>query len=712
MQAFRGTLEKAYLPFKHLPPQFTSKIYDFVDQNIIGQKISTGEGYLEYLGDIVPRLSSLNLDYQTVTAGIIWNFLRLGDHSGKIVEELFGIEIAELSRRVEKLATLDYRAGEDIQAEKFRHLILALAQDIRVIFIRLVDRAHVLANVFRYPVDDPIKEALTARELFAPLANRLGIGKLKRELEDLSLSILMPDIYDDLKKRIDARREDSDIYLADIKTIIARRLQEENILNVTIKGRLKHIDSIYRKMNRQKISFDEVYDIIGIRVITESIKDCYSVLGIVHSLWKPIPKRFKDYIAVPKQNMYQSIHTSVIGPSANPLEIQIRTYEMDRISEVGIAAHWRYKENGTLHRDDQKFAWLRQVMEWMNDSKDPIEVMEMFRVDLFPDEVYVFTPKGDVRSLAKGATIVDFAFLIHTEIGLRCVGGKINGQMAPLRTILKNGDIVEVITGKSKGPSRDWLKFTQTTLAKNRIRRFLREQEKSQSIQMGRTTLIKCFRKHQFPIKKIMQSAKLLEVAIQFGYKTIDELFAAIGFCEISEQQVVNKFSLGLAQSPSESQYQRKHANPDSKSVKIGDMRDLMIRFARCCEPIPGEKIVGFITQGRGIAVHSASCPNIRKLDSNRIVPAEWEASDKPSYPIRILFHGYNVPSLVNDILKVFIENGIQILSQRINTQKKNRTKVSGEFCIEITELSTIETLISKLRNVTGVNYVARVLFR
>ncbi len=685
------------------------KLEQFASLHMAERRRVSGEPLVEYARHAISRLCALNLDAHTVIAGAVWQSVVLKPELIDDIEKDFGAEASELVRRVGKISAIDYSAGEGEQAEQFCNLILALARDIRVLFVLLVDRAHILSVSNRYQLKDIVKLAKEAREIFAPLANRLGIGSLKQELDDLSFQILEPEIFHELKRKVEARSADREQYLKTVVDVIRAQMKEEG-LDIQIKGRLKHFDSIYKKMLKQNIPFDEVYDLVGVRLIAEDLKECYAVLGIIHSLWKPIPRRFKDYIAMPKQNMYQSIHTTVIGPSGYPLEVQIRSREMDRIAECGIAAHWIYKDKHIDRKYEHKFAWLRQIMEWKKENRDPVEMMEILKVDLFPDEVYVFTPKGEVRTLPKGATVVDFAYLIHTTIGQHCKGARINNQIVPLKTELGNGDIVEIITSATSRPSMDWLAFVRTSSARSKIKRFLREQQKERSILTGRENLIKALRRQRMLTEGIFESEVFAQACSRQGYKNADDLFAALGFGEITELQVINRLTTEFAGKKPDREASRSSSQRESKKVRIGQSSDMMMRFARCCEPIPGESIVGYITYGRGITIHSSTCVNLTKLEKERVIKAEWEKDDRPAYPIRITFRGFYQPELINELTRLIERFKAKLVSQRIETSGNLRMR--GEIQVEISEFSKIEQMLSELKKIQGIMQANRMKSR
>jgi GTP diphosphokinase / guanosine-3',5'-bis(diphosphate) 3'-diphosphatase len=705
---FKETVASAFSTFENLEENERNSLAQCLESIYAGKTRSSGEPYLEYISGILKYLSDLNLDYHTLVAGALWNVYALEKTPDPIFKR-FDREITDLAKRTYDIQRIEYRASVDGQIEKFRNMILAMAKDIRVVFILLADRTHVLKVIDCYPTHQPIKDAKSVRDVYAPLANRLGIGKLKLLLEDLSFKILEPEIFGTLEMQIQARRSDRDAYLESVKDLVSSKISEEKI-NATITGRVKHRFSIYKKMIKQHISFDEVYDVVGIRVITDSVKSCYSVLGIIHSLWKPIPHRFKDYVAMPKNNMYQSIHTSVVGPSAFPLEVQIRTYEMNRIAEIGIAAHWRYKDE-ISQKYERKFLWLRQIMQWIQEKSDPDELMEMLRVDFFPDEVYVFTPLGDVKTLPKGSTVIDFAFQVHSDVGYHCKGGRVRSKLVPLRTKLQTGDVVEIITSPQAHPHADWLQYVKTPSARSKIRKYLREQNKTHALQIGKDVFFKALRNRKLRSREIIKSPEFEDIRTKLGFKTSDDLMAAIGFGEISVQQIINRLKIQLVKAEQLDQRQLGKSRMDQNRVTVDQMPNVMLKFARCCEPLPGEEIIGYVTHGRGITIHAARCSNIRKMERERIIRADWEPDDRPAYPVRIGFRSHHHPLLLQDIMKIFNDHNVIILSQKTETSRR-KDKVRGEYVIEVQDMDNLMSVMSNLEKVPGMIGVERLLYR
>lgn len=687
---------------------YCQELVEYLKQEYGTQNRYTHEPYLHYVGSMARRLSAYNVDRSSLTAALIWGLLEINPAYESPLRKRFGKEAVELASGLLRLSTIDLTSDRDAQKEKVRRLILALARDVRVVFLRLMDRAHVLAEIDHYPSQNPQVNARIAREVYAPLANRLGIGRLRSELENDSLKILHPRQYEDIHQNVVARSSRHEVNVERIKGIITEQIREHKI-EAEIKGRVKTVNSIYRKMQAQNIDFSGVYDVIGLRVITkhEHVQDCYAVLGLIHSLWKPIPHRFKDFLAVPKENGYQSIHTSVVGPDGLPLEFQIRTAKMDYIAEVGLAAHWRYKEPGAtkLGESDSKFSWMRKVMAYLTSESSNSDVVEIFKVDMFPTEVYVFTPNGDVKSLPAGSTIVDFAYSVHSEVGFHCQHGKINNRLVPLKTKLQNGDIVEIVTHRKSHPHAGWLDFVRTSTARNKIRSYLRVQARDSMIKSGSETLKRELRRHRIPIKGVFESDEFLDVVKRSGFNTSDDLFAAIGFSEYSSQHVINRL---IAARVSRDQAEERESEEQVKElvkpgVRVMTGTKIETRFARCCEPMPGEKIVGYITHGRGLTIHSAVCVNLRKLEKNRIIPVSWDKGDSPNYPERIVFEGYQDSQLLPEITRVLVEHGVVLVSQKMETVDRKHSYVRGVLLIELKSPQSIDKVLAGLRAISSI---------
>jgi len=695
-EANTGLVQRAYV--------YSAKVHH-------GQTRLSGEPYLIHPLGVAKILADLNLDEYTVSTGLLHDTVEDTYATLDEIEKIFGHEVAFLVDGVTKISKIASTSHEERQAENFRKMILAMSKDIRVILVKMADRVHNMRTLQYVPADKQKKIAHQTLEIYAPLANRLGLYEIKSELEDLGLSYTHPEVYLDIERNLVVTAEQRVKYVAEVIGIIEEKLQEFGIKAV-VQGRPKHIYSIYNKMIEQNLNFTEIYDITAFRIIVVSRQECYEVLGMIHSIWKPVPGRFKDYISMPKTNMYQSLHTTVIGPYGQRIEIQIRTDDMDRIAKQGIAAHWRYKEGRYIQqKDDHRFAWLQQVMETQSELKDSRDFLETFRVDIFPDEVYVFTPAGEVIQLPKGATPVDFAYRIHTSIGNKCIGAKANGAIVPLRYELKTGDVVEILTLVNHMPSRDWLKFVKTTRARNKIHQFVKLQERERSLTLGRDICERELRKHKLGIASLHKATDLFACAGR-DVKTLDDLFAAVGQGRVSVKQLINRIM------PKEQHDDKKHdkdygASVDKKAtdkagrgISINGIDDLMVRYGKCCNPVQGDDIRGFITRGRGVTVHTAECPFLQSSDPDRILDAQWDVSSKhlASVPVEVICD--DVKGILADITAAFSTTGVNIINARIRTTPDK--KAINVFEIEIGSLKQLEEVMTSIRQVKGVIKVTR----
>ncbi|HZA49330.1 MAG TPA: bifunctional (p)ppGpp synthetase/guanosine-3',5'-bis(diphosphate) 3'-pyrophosphohydrolase, partial [Myxococcaceae bacterium] len=611
-----------------------------------GQLRKSGEPYLVHPLEVGGILAQLKLDEASIVAGLLHDTIEDTLATSEELTELFGTEVATLVDGVTKLSKFSASASlsqEEKQAENFRKMIIAMAQDIRVILVKLADRTHNMRTLDFMSTEKQQRIAQETLDIYAPLANRLGISWIKTELEDQALKYLRPAEYAEISEKLAKRRKEREKYIDDVVALIEAQLSERNIEG-RVQGRFKHLYSIWKKMKAQGLDFEQVQDIIAFRLVMRTIPSCYEALGLIHQLWKPVPGRFKDFIAIPKPNMYQSLHTTVIGPLGERIEVQIRTEEMHKVAEEGIAAHWAYKEGkgGTaIRKDDEKFAWLRQLMEWQQDLKDPKEFLDTVKVDLFTDEVFVFTPKGDVKSLPRGATPVDFAYAIHSDIGSRCVGAKVNGKIVPLRYKLKNGDTVEVLTSPNAHPSKDWLTFVKTSRAQQRIRGYIKQQQRDKSMQLGRELIDREFRRVGLNFNRMLKAGDLKQHANDLGYRSEDDMLAAVGYGKVAPHQLIQKIAPekvagnepreapangvnGSGVMPSLSRVtevaRRLVGRQTRGGVQIGGVDDVLVRFGRCCNPVPGDPIAGFITRGRGVTVHTVNCEKALATDPERRV--------------------------------------------------------------------------------------------
>ncbi len=592
------------------------------------------------------------------------------------IRKNFGEEIAQLVGGLTKISQIPLRSFEEGQAENFRKMILAMVKDIRVLLVKLADRLHNMRTLKYHVPEKQVEIAQETLDIYAPLAHRLGIDWIKSELEDLAFQYLHPDISQEIQSKIAKKEKERARYIDEVKRTLMKKLYENHIEG-EVTGRLKQIYSIYQKMKVQNIDFDQVFDITAFRVIVNTIKECYDVLGIIHSLWKPIPGKFKDYIGLPKENMYQSLHTSVIGPYGERIEIQIRTHEMHKIAEEGIAAHWKYKEGKAFEEaDDKQFTWLRQLLEWQRDLKDDAEFIESVKVDLFPHEVYVFTPKGTVKQFPIGATPIDFAYSIHSDVGNHCMRAKVNGKIVPLKYELRSGDTVEIMTSPGAKPSKDWLKFVKTSRAKTKIRQWFTAEEREKSITLGKEILEKEFRKFSLQQAKLIKSGDLARMAGEFSFQGVDDLIAAVGYGKVTANQIIGKI---LPQEKLEQQEEeqkegrlkhfiKKITRGPRDALLIKGIDNVMVRYAGCCNPLPGDKVVGFITRGRGVTIHTSDCQNAMDDDPHRRVEVEWDSTKEYIYPVRIRVYSEDKKGLLAEISNSISSHEANIKNATVNT--------------------------------------------
>jgi GTP pyrophosphokinase len=701
---------KAYQPQADLA--LIERAFSFSEVRHRGQQRASGEPYLSHPLEVARLLAGFKLDAVTVTAGLLHDVLEDTPTSKHDLEAEFGKEIAELVDGVTKLGKLAFSSREERQAENFRKMLVAMARDLRVLLIKLADRLHNMRTLDYLPADKARKIAQETLDIYAPLAHRLGMAKVKAELEDHALRALQPEAYQGLQRRVAKRRLEREADINHVIAIIEKKLSEVGIES-QIRGRPKHFYSIWKKMHDQGREFDEIYDLTAVRVITGSVRDCYAALGVIHSLWKPVPGRFKDFIAMPKVNMYQSLHTTVIGPKGEPVEIQIRTWDMHRIAEDGIAAHWLYKEKKAgKDKLDESLVWLRQLMESQQDTKDPKEFLESVRIDLFPDEVYVFTPKGDVKALPDGATPIDFAYAVHTQVGQHCVGAKVNGKLVPLRYTLRQGDIIEIVTSPNQHPSRDWLKLVKSSRARTKVNQWLKVQERERSIELGREIFEREAKKYRLNGTALLESDDLRRVASDLGLPGPEDVLAGIGYGKTSVQQVLNKLAPNaLLEVPDKERARPATTRPKTEhGVRIRGVDDLLVRFARCCNPLPGDHIVGFITRGRGLTVHTRDCLTVAKsvLDRERLLDVEWDVDEAPKRPVRIaVYIGNDRPGLLAEITgAISSRNGNITKAEVVVTDDRKGT---NNFVIEVADLRQLQDIMGAIRAVPDVVNVERV---
>jgi guanosine-3',5'-bis(diphosphate) 3'-pyrophosphohydrolase len=672
--------------------------------------------------------AGMRLDTETLCAALLHDTVEDTSASLEEVSAEFGDEIAGLVDGVTKLTELTFQSRDEAQAENYRKMMVAMAADIRVILIKLADRLHNMRTIGAMPKQKQIEKSRETLDIFAPIAHRLGIHAIKWELEDLAFQTLHPRKYNEIKGLVAQQRAERERYVNQAGEYLAKELDELSI-DAEISGRAKHFYSIYSKMTKKGREFNEIYDLTAMRVIVEGTKECYGAVGVIHSLWKPLPGRFKDFIAMPKFNMYSSLHTTVIGPEGRPLEIQIRTREMHDLAEFGIAAHWMYKEGtpgaqrggragGVSGPDkDHKLKWLRSLVDWQQDMADPKEFMDALKVDLFEDEVFVFTPKGEVKSLASGATPLDFAYEIHTDVGHRCVGAKVNGKIVPLSYSLRSGDIVEVLTSKrERGPSRDWLALVKTTRARNKIKAWFKAESRKDHEHTGRELLQEHLKKQGLPAQKMVASPLLADVIREMGFRKAEDFYIALGGAKISAKVVVNKIMQRLKQGEAADseptaaddllQTRRRRSRPTNSSARFGisveGIDEVMLRMAKCCRPVPGDPIVGYISLGRGITIHREDCPNVAVLrkDPDRFTEVAWEGDAETSFRVEIEIHGWDRHRLLEDVSRTFAEAGINILEAHCAV---NHPMVRDQFVVEVGDTRTLDQAINRLRNIDAV---------
>jgi GTP pyrophosphokinase len=699
--------------------------YAFAEQAHKGQMRKSGEPFVHHPIEVALILAELHLDTATLKAALLHDTVEDSDVTLEQVREEFGDEVAELVDGVTKLGKIEFESLSEAQSNNLRKMLIAMAKDIRVILIKLADRLHNMRTLSALPQERRIEKARETMEIYAPLAHRLGISSIKWELEDLAFYYLEPHKFHQVSRMVAESRKAREDYTAKVIDQLTEELAAVGI-KAKISGRPKHLYSVYQKMSQKGKDFNEIYDLIALRVLVDSVKDCYGALGTVHSIWKPVPGRFKDYVAMPKFNMYQSLHTIVIGPSGNPLEIQIRSEEMHRTAEYGVAAHWRYKE-GTRGEDsfDERLAWLRQMLEWQTELKDPREFMEALKIDLFEEEVFVFSPKGDVISLKRGSTPIDFAYAIHTEVGNHCVGAKVNGSIVPLGYELQMGDRIEILTNKNSKPSRDWLNIVRTSSAKSKIRNYFSKVTREDDLVHGRDDLAKVMRKHGLGIGSKSAEKAIASVAKEMNYAHADDVLAGIGAGKISAKQVgtkllklmakdadvakpepkVEEFPLSKPMTPP-----RNKRRKQGGGVTVKGIDDVLVRLARCCNPVPGDKIIGFVTRGRGVSVHRVDCPNARELLSSpeRIIDVEWDLGSATTYQVEIFVEALDRLRLLQDVTSALAESGVNILASSTSTHRDGL--VDMRFLFEIGDLSRLDTTLRDVRGVEGVFEARRML--
>ena len=698
------------------------KSYRFASKYHQGQSRDSGEPYMVHPLMVAHILADMRMDTVAIITGLLHDVVEDTSVTVEQVRKEFGDEVARCVDGLTKLSKLDIFSAEDRQAESFRKMLLAMVEDIRVIMVKLADRMHNMRTLGYLSQERRERIARETIEIYAPIAHRLGMGKVRGELEDLALKHLEPEAYAEILAAIESRRHSNEELLAEIRQTVETELRRESI-PARIEGRMKRPYSVFQKLRRQKITVDQVYDLMALRIITDSVKNCYAALGVIHNQWRPIPGRIKDFIAIPRPNLYQSLHTSVVGPHGQTFEVQIRTEEMHRIAEEGIAAHWKYKEGRKgPAADDQRIAWLRHLVEWQRDVQDPGEFMSTLKVDLYPEEVYAFTPRGKVIVLPRDATPIDFAYAIHSDVGNTCVGAKVNGRIVPLRSSLRNGDIVEIMTQPGHLPSKDWLAFVKTSRARNKIKHVINASERLKAIEIGEKYLDKEARRLGVQLGKVSRS-DMENAASGYGYSKMEDLYAALGYGKFSARQVLSKIAPGIEEEEPAEARTRTPDEPGAAGpgtmpgrpldgndvIKVRGIDDLLVYRAKCCNPIRGESIVGYVTRGKGVAVHSKMCPNVQNLmyDVERKIEVEWARAADDAFPVRIVIHTDDRPGMLNQLTSVLSNENTNIRSLEAKTEVDHDGGIV-EMTVAVRDKKQLERLVSAMRRISGVRDVER----
>ena len=692
------------------------RAYDFAAEHHKGQIRLSGEPYLSHPLEVAHTLADMKLDVTSLCAALLHDVV---EDTKVTLEKLaadFGPDVARLVEGVTKISRLDLLAPEARQAENVRKMLLAMVNDVRVVLVKLADRLH---NMRTLEYLDSTRQQRIAREtldIYAPVANRLGMGLIRGELEDLSFRFLEPEAFFELQKKVASKQKVFDKFLVEVQDSIRGKLVESGI-PAEVQARTKRLYSLHQKIQKQQRTLDQVYDLLAVRVITDTVKNCYAALGVIHQIWRPVPGRFKDYIAMPRPNLYQSLHTTVIH-AGQPFEVQIRTQEMHRIAEQGVAAHWKYKDGraeSASSPDDQRIIWMRHLIEWVQEMQEPSEFLSTLRVDLYPEEVYTFTPKGRVVVLPRGATPIDFAYAVHTEVGHQCSGAKVNGEMVPLRHALANGDVVEIVVQKGHTPSRDWLSFVHTSRARSKIRQWIHLHERQEATDVGRRLLEKEARNAGVSLKKIPEE-DLLRVASEYGCSRVEDLYADLGYGKWSARQVIAKASgqplsseTGADEKPKITSTVKRMLGIDDSAILVRGHGDLMVYRSKCCNPIPGDDIVGYVTRGRGIAVHSKSCPNVENLlyEAERRIPVEWAGSTQATFPVRLRIFTEDRPGMLAGITSVISETGANIRTFESGGNDNTRARI--EVALDVRDRKQLEQILAGIKRIPGVFDIERV---
>jgi guanosine-3',5'-bis(diphosphate) 3'-pyrophosphohydrolase len=690
------------------------KAFRFASRCHEGQTRDSGEPYMVHPLMVAHILGEMRMDLIAIQTGLLHDVVEDTSVTVEQVRSSFGDEVARCVDGLTKLSKLDIFGAEERQAESFRKMLLAMVEDIRVIMVKLADRIHNMRTLGYVSPERRERIARETIEIYAPIAHRLGMGKIRGELEDLAFQHLEPDAYTEILAAIESKRHSNEEFLTEIRQTVEAELRREGI-PARIDGRLKRPYSVFQKLRRQKITVDQVYDLMALRIITDSVKNCYAALGVIHNRWRPIPGRIKDFIAIPRPNLYQSLHTSVVGPHGQTFEVQIRTEEMHRIAEEGIAAHWKYKEGRKgPAADDQRMAWLRHLVEWQRDVQDPGEFMSTLKVDLYPEEVYTFTPRGKVLVLPRDATPIDFAYAIHSDVGATCVGAKVNGRIVPLRSSLRNGDIVEIMTQPGHEPSKDWLAFVKTSRARNKIKHIINASERVKAIDIGQKYLEKEARRLGVQLSRISK-ADMEACASDYGYSKMEDLYAALGYGKFSARQVLTKVAPGLVKDEPEPVPERPSPTMPGKPndadavIKVRGIDDLLVYRAKCCNPIRGEAIVGYVTRGKGVAVHAKMCPNVQNLmyDVERKIDVEWVRATEDAFPVKIVIHTDDRPGMLNQLTSVLSDENTNIRSLEAKTEIDQDGGIV-EMTVDVRDKKQLEKLVTAMRRISGVRDVER----
>ena len=694
------------------------KAHDFAEKVHGDQKRQSGEPYMMHPREVAKILTELRMDVPTIITGLLHDTVEDTHATSADIEREFGPVVAQLVDGVTKLSKITFKTSEEKQADNFRKMVIAMAKDIRVVLVKLADRTHNMRTLEHLL---PYKQRAIAQEtldIYAPIANRLGISSVKIELEDLCLRYLHPDIYYKLASKISKTKREREKYIEDVTAQIQEKLKEYD-LHGSVTGRSKHFYSIYKKMERRNIDFEQVHDIIAFRIILDNITECYKALGVIHATYKPVPGRFKDYIAIPKANKYQSLHTTVISNQGERIEIQIRTSEMHAVAELGIAAHWRYKEGQFSGANKENVEWVDRLLQWNKELKDPSEFLETVKTDLFEDEVYIFTPRGDVKELPHGSTPLDFAFAVHSDVGVRCVGAKVNGKIVPLKYRLKSGDAVEILTSPTAQPSKDWIKLVKTSKAKAKIRAYIKNQERARAQEMGREMLERELKSYGQNLQKVINNHTLEKYAEKKGVKSLDDLFIYIGYGRLAASTVVNnilpadQLSSKTSEGSSSESFLKKVFRNATKltgpntAITVGDMDDILVRFGRCCNPIPGDPIVGFVTRGRGVTVHTTSCNKSFETDPERKVDVRWNTTTPTRRQVRVRVLSHDIPGVLALMSQTITGCGVNITQANIRTTKDR--KAVSLFDVEVASTEELNRVLGALEAKKGVISVERV---